>query len=300
MNETGNSGKALRSLIGVAVAVAIGAAMALAGSDGGAYFSWAPGLPAFAVCAALAFAIQWLAFIPAYLAQSEKFYDLTGSVTYLAVALLAASVHGDPRSLLLAGMIAVWALRLGSFLFLRIHAAGSDSRFDRIKTNAPRFLMTWTLQGLWVVMTAAAAVAAMTAKRSIAVDAFAVAGLLLWLAGFVIEVVADNQKRRFRRDPANRGRFIRHGLWAWSRHPNYFGEILLWFGVAVAAFPALGGWQYATLISPIFVYLLLNRVSGVPLLEAQAEKRWGDDSDYRHYRDRTPALWPRPPGKDTA
>lgn len=266
--------------------------MALAGSQEGAFIG---PLPAFAACALLAFTVQWLVFVPAFLTQSEKYYDLTGSLTYLSVSALAASVHGDPRSLLLGALIAVWAMRLGTFLFLRIRAAGSDSRFDSIKGDPIRFLLTWTLQGLWVVMTAAAALAAMTAQTRVPLGPIAVAGLLVWATGFAIEVIADNQKRLFRRDPDNRGRFIRDGLWAWSRHPNYFGEILLWLGVAIIALPALSGWQYLTLLSPLFVFLLLTRVSGIPPLEAQARKRWGDDPDYRAYRDSTPVLWPRPP-----
>jgi steroid 5-alpha reductase family enzyme len=233
--------------------------------------------------------------VPAYIAQSEKYYDLTGSLTYLSVVALALGSKGDTRSLLLALLIATWALRLGTFLFLRIRADGGDQRFDRIKPHLLRFLLTWTLQGLWVLMTAAAALGAMTSTQTVAPGPAMLVGTLLWLAGFAIEVLADAQKRQFRRHPANRGRFIRHGLWAWSRHPNYFGEIVLWCGIAVIAAPALSGWQYATLLSPVFVYLLLTRVSGIPLLEARARRQWGEDPEYRHYVDTTPALLPRPP-----
>ena len=115
-------------------------------------------------------------------------------------------------------------------------------------------------------------------------------GLLIWAAGFAIEATADVQKSRFRADPANRGAFIHTGLWAWSRHPNYFGEIVLWIGVAVIALPVLQGWQYVTLISPLFVILLLTRVSGVPLLEKRADEKWGGQDDYEAYKRRTPVL----------
>jgi len=281
-----------RSLIGIAIALALAALLAIAGSQHGIEVGV---LPAFAVVAVIAFAVQWLAFVPAYLSQSERYYDLTGSLTYLSVTAFALAIKGDGRSVLLATLIGVWALRLGSFLFLRIRDAGSDQRFDRIKPFFLRFLMTWTLQGLWVLFTAGAALAAMTSDRVVAIGPVAVAGTVLWLAGFAFEVVADRQKRAFRRDAANRDRFIRNGLWAWSRHPNYFGEILLWLGVSVIAAPALAGWQYATLISPLFVYLLLMRVSGVPFLERQALQRWGDEPAYRAYREATPVLFPRPP-----
>ena len=281
-----------RSLLAIAVTLLVGVAVAFAGSSGGATLG---AIPAFMACALLAFAIQWVAFVPAYLAQTESFYDLTGSITYLSVVALALTVSADPRSLLLGMLIGIWALRLGSFLFLRIRRDGGDSRFDAVKPRPLWFLFFWTLQGLWVVMTAAAALAAMTASRVVPLGAAAAVGVALWLLGFVTEVVADQQKRAFRRDPANHGRFIESGLWAWSRHPNYAGEILLWCGIALIAAPALAGWQYLTLVSPLFVYVLLTRISGIPPLEAQAKRRWGEEPAYRAYRDRTPLLRPRPP-----
>ncbi|GAB5413896.1 MAG: hypothetical protein Cons2KO_14990 [Congregibacter sp.] len=283
---------ATRSLIGIGVVTAIALGMAFAGSQGSARVA---GYPVFAIATALAFGIQLLAFIPAYMAQTERYYDLVGSITYLSVTGFALWVNPQPGALLLTAMVGVWALRLGSFLFTRILQDGSDQRFDRIKPYFLRFLLTWLLQGLWVTVTAGAAIAAMSSSRAVPLGVFAVVGLALWLIGFGIEAVADRQKRVFRKDPANKGRFITSGLWAWSRHPNYFGEILLWFGVSVVAFPALSGWQLLTLVSPLFVYLLLTRVSGVPALESQGKRRWGDDPEYRAYVASTPALVLRPP-----
>jgi steroid 5-alpha reductase family enzyme len=201
-----------------------------------------------------------------------------------------------PRSALLLVLVVVWAGRLGTFLVRRIRAAGADSRFDEMKPSFLRFLNAWNLQGLWIALTQAAALAAMTSGAAAdGLDAFAFAGAGVWLTGFAFEAVADDQKRRFRKDPANKGAFIRTGLWAWSRHPNYFGEILLWVGVAVIALPALQGAQYLTLISPVFVAVLLIRISGVPMLEAAADKRWGGQEEYEAYKERTPVLAPRPP-----
>ena len=124
-----------------------------------------------------------------------------------------------------------------------------------------------------------------------------VPGHAVWLAGFAIEVVADRQKSAFKQDSANDGRFITTGLWAWSRHPNYFGEITLWTGIAIMAVPILSGWQWVVLISPVFVAVLLMRVSGIPMLEARSDKRWGDEEAYQRYRAATPVLVPRPPGR---
>jgi steroid 5-alpha reductase family enzyme len=288
------NGKSLQSLAGIAVALAVAGTVAWAGSGGSARVG---GMPLFAVCAGIAFVVQWVAFVPAYLRQTEHYYDLTGSLTYLGLVALALALgpRPDARSLLLGGLIAVWAVRLGTFLFRRVRRSGADTRFDDIKPDALRFAMTWTLQGLWVFLTASCALAAITSTTRVPLGAWGAIGAGVWLAGFALEVIADRQKSAFREDPANRDRFIDTGLWAWSRHPNYFGEIVLWAGIALLAWPALSGGQLVTLVSPVFVYVLLTRVSGVPMLEARAKKRWGDDPAFRAYKARTPVLVPRPP-----
>jgi steroid 5-alpha reductase family enzyme len=201
----------------------------------------------------------------------------------------------DGRSLLLLALVVIWAARLGTFLFRRIRKAGKDARFDELKTSFSRFLLTWTMQGLWVSLTLAAALAAITTTTRKGLDVFALIGFLVWALGFAFEVVADAQKSRFRADPENKGKFIHTGLWAWSRHPNYFGEIVLWIGVAIIALPVLQGWQWVTLISPVFVTLLITRVSGVPMLEKRADEKWGGQEDYEAYKERTPVLIPWPP-----
>ena len=281
-----------RSVTGIGVAVAFGAIVVSAGSAGGATRA---GIPVFAWCALIAFGLQWLVFLPAWLAHSERFFDLTGSVTYLTVVLVALVASPEPgsRALLLGAMVVVWATRLGSFLYARVHAMGSDSRFDDMKHRFAWFLMTWTLQGLWVILTAAAALAAITAMDQPNLGPLDAVGLLVWASGLVFEVVADQQKRRFRSAAQNQGRFISTGLWARSRHPNYLGEIVLWVGVALVAAPALSGWSLLTLVSPVFVFFLLTRVSGLPLLEAAADRRWGGNPDYEAYKSTTPALVPR-------
>ena len=253
------------------------------------------GWPAMTALALGAFAIQWLAFIPARLFQTERFYDLTGSVTYIAVTLAAISAATAPSGAqwLIAIMIFIWAGRLGSFLFRRIHAAGGDQRFDHIKVSSSRFFVAWTLQGAWVVMTSCAALTAILSAEQTAVGVIYVMGAVMWVAGFVIEVMADQQKSRFRADPANAGRFINVGLWARSRHPNYFGEILLWAGIAVMAIPYLSSTQWVVMLSPIFVYALLTRISGIPTLARRGQQLWGDDPIYQAYVANTPRLLPR-------
>ena len=282
----------LKALGASAAAVAAAGVVAVAGSHGGAAVG---GVPVFAVCVAIAFVLQWVLFVPAWWGQTERWFDLAGSATFLALVLIALSAREavDPRSMAIATMVAIWALRLGAFLFARIRRQGFDRRFTAIKRDAARFFLTWTLQGLWVSLTLSCGLAAMTAANTVPVGWPAVAGVALWGLGLGLEAVADEQKRRFRMRPENAGRFVATGLWARCRHPNYLGEIVLWTGVAVTALPALDGWRYVTLISPVFVWLLLTRISGVPLLEAPADRKWGDDPAYRAYKARTPALVPR-------
>lgn len=284
-----------RAWAGVPIIILVGAALALAGSQGSVE---AGGIPVYALGIGIAFGIQWLVFIPSFINKTEHFFDLTGSITYTTVIIVALllSPKPDARALMLGGMVIIWAVRLGTFLFKRVRKAGADNRFDEIKVSFPRFLMTWTLQGLWVSFSLAAALAAITSEVRVPFDAFAAAGLLVWLFGFGIEVAADLQKSRFRAQPENKGRFIQSGLWSWSRHPNYFGEIVLWIGVAVAAIPVLRGWQWAAMISPVFITLLLTRISGVPMLEKRADEKWGGQEDYEAYKARTSVLIPLPPG----
>jgi len=282
----------IKSLLVFLLLIVIGALVAAAGSQGS---SQVAGIPVFGLLVGLAFLIQWLVFIPAYLRQTEKFFDLTGSLTYISITSIALllSTALDARAILVGAMVIIWAIRLGTFLFGRIRKAGKDDRFDEIKPDFFRFLNVWTIQGLWVTFTAAAALVTITSVNRKELDIFALVGLLLWLICFGVEVTADAQKSRFNADPQNKGKFINIGLWSRSRHPNYFGEIVLWLGIAVIALPVLQGWQWIALISPLFVILLLTRVSGIPLLEKKSDQKWGGQPEYEVYKKSTPVLIPR-------
>lgn len=283
-----------RSIIGITASVVIGGLVAAAGSVASADVG---GLPVFALCAVLAFVVNWVAFVPAYAARTEKYYDITGTATYLTITTVAvvASADLDLRAVLAAVMVAAWALRLGIFLFRRISASGGDDRFDDIKHDPLRFFMSWSLQGLWCLMTAAAALAIITAGEREAMGVVGWVGFAVWAAGWTIEIVADQQKNAFR-EAGRPGGFISSGLWAWSQHPNYFGEITLWTGMAIMSLPVLEGARFAVLLSPVFVYLLLTRVSGIPMLRRKTKQRFGDDPEWQAYDDATPLLVPRPPG----
>jgi steroid 5-alpha reductase family enzyme len=244
------------------------------------------------------FVIQWIAYIPAFIFKTEKFYDLTGSITYISAIAFALYSTNDSQSFDLGGLmigvaIIIWAVRLGSFLFKRVHKDKKDGRFDSIKTSFSQFFMTWTLQGMWVFICSSAALVAIANPTGVVVNSVFIIGLLLFLLGFVVEVIADNQKSAFRSIPENKDAFINQGLWARSRHPNYFGEITLWTGITVMSISTFEGMNYLALFSPIFSYLLLNYVSGVRMLEYRGQKKWGHLEAYKTYRENTPKLIPR-------
>ena len=242
-----------------------------------------------------AFIIQWILFVPAYLFKTEKFYDLSGSFTYVfVVSYILYSQFTESGlnigNIIIGSCIIIWAVRLGTFLFFRIKKAGKDKRFDEIKTSASRFFMTWTLQGMWVSICSACALAAISSVKGVEINMLFYIGLVCFLIGFIIEIIADNQKTKFREDPKNKDNFISSGLWAYSRHPNYLGEIVLWLGVSIMAVSSLSGPQYITLISPVFTYVLLVYVSGVRILEANGKEKWGNLETYQEYLKKTPAL----------
>ena len=246
----------------------------------------------------LAYVIHWIAYIPAYLFQTEKFYDLTGSVTYLSVVWFVflstyQSISLNFGNLILVLLISIWTIRLGLFLFMRIHKAGEDKRFRTIKTSASQFFMTFTLSGLWVTLCSMCALVAISSPEGLVMNALTYIGIILFIIGFGIEIVADNQKTAFRSIEANKDSFITSGLWSKSRHPNYFGEVLLWFAIAVISFSSLEGLQLITLISPVFTYILLVYVSGVRMLEDMNDKKWADNEQYKSYKKNTPMLFPK-------
>jgi len=246
----------------------------------------------------LAYAIHWIAFIPAYIFQTEKFYDLTGSVTYLSVVWFVflstyKSISLNFGNLILVLLISIWTIRLGLFLFMRIHKAGEDKRFRSIKTSASQFFMTFTISGLWVTLCSMCALVAISSPEGLVMNALTYVGIILFIIGFGIEIVADNQKTAFRSIEANKDSFITSGLWSKSRHPNYFGEVLLWFAIAVISFSSLEGLQLITLISPVFTYILLVYVSGVRMLEDMNDKKWANNEQYKSYKKNTPMLFPK-------
>ena len=276
------------------IVIFLSSLIALAGSQESISIS---NIPLFGLVVILIFIIQWFVFIPSFINRTEHFFDLTGSLTFISTVLFTLMVIPEIylRDVVIALLVIIWAVRLGSFLFLRVRKDGGDGRFDIMKTKFWWFLMTWNIQGMWVFLSLAAGLAAMTSNQKLEADIFLLIGLVIWITGFAIEVIADTQKSKFRSYPENKDKFISTGIWSWSRHPNYFGEILLWIGITIIALPVLQGWQFITLISPIFIIFLLTQVSGVRLLELRGKKKWGDNEEYQRYIQSTSVLIPMPP-----
>ena len=280
----------------VTIVFTVGFAIAYACSIGALSYN---GIPVIVCCMLVSFLVHWIAFIPSYAFRTEKYYDICGTLAYVLVLLtviylttLASESSLYTRSILVIGLVLIWALRLGFFLFIRVLKAGEDRRFREVKQKFSGFLVWWTLSALWVFLTTVNALVMIINNVSYHNDYYFYFGLVLWVAGFSFEVIADEQKRRFRLQSSNKDQFISTGLWSISRHPNYFGEILLWIGMAVIAFPTLIEWQHVSLISPVFIYLLLTRMSGVNLLEKYADEKWGGDESYQVYKRDTPVLIP--------
>ena len=243
----------------------------------------------------ISFLLQWALFFPAYFYQTEKFYDISGSINYI---LIVSYIYINNYitygfkigNLVLSFLIFVWAIRLGMFLFLRIQKDGEDKRFGSIKPSATKFFMTWTIQATWASICSLCALTGISSNSGVVINNLFFLGLTFFIVGFFIEVVADIQKTKFRKNPKNKNNFITTGLWAYSRHPNYLGEISIWTGISIISFSSLSNLQYVTLISPIFTYVLLVYVSGVNLLEESGNKKWGHLKGYKEYIQKTPRL----------
>jgi steroid 5-alpha reductase family enzyme len=245
------------------------------------------------LCLAIALSINTVLFAIAYARQSDKLTDFAYSISFITIVMAVLVLASHRTGLLIAAssLVLIWALRLGGFLVYRIRKSGKDRRFDTIRQDFIKFLEFWLGQGLvaWLLLLPII----FLASKDSEIGAVTIAGLLLWLIGFSIESVADYQKYRFKQDPANKNHWISKGLWGYSRHPNYFGEITLWVGLYLAVFTSLStAERLIGLISPISIVVTLMFISGVPLLEKSADKRWGNDKNYQSYKQRTPLLIP--------
>ena len=247
-------------------------------------------LPTLGIC----LAIQAVFFAFAATLRTDKVTDLSYGLTFviIAVVLLLQGNATDAPQLAVTLMVALWGVRLAGYLFFRIFQMGRDKRFDGVRENFLRFFRFWFFQGVavWVIMLPVIVWFGNPGPWNLLMTA----GVMVWAAGFVIETVADAQKFAAKRQPGGESRWMDTGLWRFSRHPNYFGELLVWWGVFVFVAKDLTGLQWLTIIGPIAITFLLLRVTGIPTLEASAAKKWGNNADYQAYVRRTSRLmlWP--------
>jgi len=243
--------------------------------------------------------IQWSAFGLAALLQTERFYDFTGTGSYIILGWYSYSKsNGLLRQKIVTGMMITWAFRLGTYLVRRIIRDKSDRRFDKVKSKPEIFFIYWTFQAVWVFLTALPVfILNQNNDYNPRLNQNDYIGWALWAFGFTFEAIADQQKWNFRSLKENKSKFITSGLWKYSRHPNYFGEILLWIGTYMSCRSAYRGWENIGILGPIFVSYLLTRVSGIPMLERHMDKTWKGNLQYEEYKRRTSILIPMPPGK---
>jgi steroid 5-alpha reductase family enzyme len=244
----------------------------------------------------LSMSIQAVFFVFAASLKTDKVTDLSYGLTFpiLASVLLFRHPAGMP-AVVLTWMVVTWGARLAAYLLYRIIHMKRDARFDGVREHFWKFFQFWFFQGVavWVIMLPVTlwfrAPAPWTWPMGM--------GLAVWMAGLAIETVADAQKFTFKRD-GGRDRWMSSGLWRYSRHPNYFGELLCWWGVFVYVMPALSGWSWLGVIGPVAITCLLLFITGIPTLEASARRKWGGDPEYQAYRKRTSRLVPMPVRQD--
>ncbi|XP_028397533.1 uncharacterized protein LOC114521328 [Dendronephthya gigantea] len=248
----------------------------------------------YAKAAIIDMGIQWTLCAIATLLKTEKFYDLAGSSTfiYLVWQMLSWSGRFHSRQIIQSSCITLWAARLGLFLFTRVLREGGDSRFNKVRDKPATMLLFWTIQGVWVYATTLPTLMLNTSRKNPPLTWKDYLGWSMWTVGFCIQVIADHQKNVFRSNPANHKKFITTGLWSIVRYPNYLGEILMWFSLYLPASSIMQGWQYLSIASPLFVAFLLTKVSGIPIQEAQAKRRWLNDSGFEAYKLKTAKLLP--------
>lgn len=252
-----------------------------------------------ALTAIVTLGYQFLFFTVTYIAKFDKLTDFAGSTNFIVLALMTLIVGGqyEARQIVNTVCVVVWGTRLGAFLFYRIFLWGEDNRFDDKRQNLAKLAVFWMLQAVWV-WTVSLPVTITNSKRAENISdpsALAYVGWAIFALGFLIEAIADQQKLVYKAKPESNGRWTDVGVWAWSRHPNYFGEIIIWWALYLASVRDFQGPEHAAVAGPIFITLLLLFVSGVPMLERSWDRKYGRKDGYDEFKNRTSVLIPIPP-----
>ena len=250
-------------------------------------------------CLKIALGLNLVGFTLAYSLHTDKITDLSYGLTFLLIATYMFA-HSERKSVdcIAYIMVALWACRLCFFLFRRILVIGKDHRFDTIRSDFWHFGAFWLLQAITASIVLLPLLLCLGKKNKAAgMHPLGYIGMFVFLLGLAMAHMADTQKFIFMQNPANKGKWIAHGLWRYSRHPNYAGEIVGWIGICVFAWPHLNpSLRVFASIGPCYICFLLVFVSGIPILEQRANERWQDDKAYQRYCERTSVLIPWLPG----
>jgi steroid 5-alpha reductase family enzyme len=244
----------------------------------------------------ISFIIQILFFIYAALFKTDKVTDLSYGLTFIIIALFSLLTNKTYFSyqILSVAMILIWGLRLSTYLFIRILKTKKDKRFDGIREDFFKFAKFWFFQAIavWIISLPSSYINSL--NIDIQLNTLMFLGLIVWLVGIITETTADIQKFKFKNDPKNKDKWIQSGVWKYSRHPNYFGEMLCWWGIFIFTIPLQNGASHLTIIGPIFITYILLFVTGVPTLEKKYDKRYINNPDYKKYKKETSIIIPLP------
>ncbi|OWA51109.1 hypothetical protein BV898_15608 [Hypsibius exemplaris] len=262
-----------------------------------------------AISAIVTVGMQIFFFIIAAVMKFDKVTDLAGGANFVVLAVLSflLSQYYHARQIAVTLMVAIWGARLAAYCLYRIMKIGSDERFNGIRESLPKFAIFWVFQAVWVFSVSLPMLLVNSphwGSPSIPVPEFGtvadIVGTIMWIVGFLIEAVADHQKFLFRMNPLHNGRFCDAGLWSWTRHANYFGDILLWFGIFTIQTSIMDPrnpdhrWMRVGIISPLITMLLLLFFSGMPKLERGSDEKYGDLPEYQDYKNSVSPLIPMP------
>ncbi|KKP69755.1 hypothetical protein A2X44_04760 [candidate division CPR3 bacterium GWF2_35_18] len=247
----------------------------------------------------LALILQFLFFIFAAIMKTDKLTDFSYGVSFIILVIYLLLKHPNPSlsQILIAICVIIWGIRLVSYLFIRILKIKKDTRFDGVRENFKKFLQFWILQGLsiWIIMIPTSIFISLSVEsENYYLNINNLLGILLFTIGIIIESVADYQKYVFKNELKNKGKWIKTGLWKYSRHPNYFGEIIIWWGVFIYTINLLSGLTYLGVIGPLYITFLLIFVSGIPPLEKRYNNIYKDNLEYQRYKKTTSILIPLP------
>jgi len=244
----------------------------------------------------VSFGVQILFFVYAAVKKIDTVTDLSYGLTFIILACVGLFFTQTYLQFHVIAfiMVVAWGIRIATYLFLRINTMKRDRRFDGIREKFLSFATFWFFQAIVVWIVSLPSIYLFTISSDRKLNVWMVLGIGMWLMGMIVETIADMQKFTFKTDPANKGKWIDRGLWKYARHPNYFGEMLCWWGIFVFSLPFQIGFSWITIIGPLSITYTLLFATGIPTLEKKYNERYKDNQEYQAYKRRTNLLIPLP------